>query len=876
MRHICFTEGMATYPISILIKPSYLRKSLLTQHYVKPLIGRGIPQENYIAWDLALNDAGKSPKGFARAYLETLLKAVEQVGSKYLLVADGDYFKALTNETKTSTQYGYVKDCVMKGYEHLKVVLIPNYGGLIYNPKIQDQIDLGLDAIVAAYNEQDTTIGNNVLQTVHYIDDLDSPTYLKDVKEALKQLLREPELGIDIEGFSLDFWKAGIATISFSKDQHTAVVINVDYKPYPNNEPVDNYYGEQINNEPAKKLLRNFFNKYRGKTIYHNIGYDAKVMVYELYMERTLGNRTGMLRGNEQLCSNFDDTQIITYLATNSCVGNQLGLKHNAHEFTGNYAMDDDDIKNIRRIPLPKLMEYNAVDTCATMYLRNKYEPVMIADEQEHVYHTIMKPSVKVIMDMELTGLPISMARTREVNAQLIKIQSDFHDELKAMPIMEDFRLYLRQLESDSKHETWKTKTAPIEEFDYVQFNPNSGRQLQILFYDFLGFPIVDKTKKGAGSTDSAALSNLKARATNPIHLDIFRCIMGMAEVSGLISTFMAAFLNRSIQHPDGWYYIHGSFRLGGTVSGRLSSANPNLQNTPSSGNRYSALVKSCVQAPPGYLLAGVDFESLEDKISALTTKDKNKLKVYTQGFDGHSFRAYGYWPEKFPDLVMSPESINSIKVNHEDVRQDSKEPTFLLTYGGTWHGLMKNLGWTADYAKKIENAFHTMYSESIEWVQGHIKKACEVGYVTVAFGLRLRTPLLHQVIYDRNNMPFAAQSESRTAGNALGQSYGMLNNRAAIEFREKVLMSEHLLNIHPLIHVHDSQYFMVPDDLPVVKWLNDNLIPCLSWQELPEIQHDTVKLSGSLEIHYPDWSHAIKIPNNATSSEIRNICKGK
>jgi DNA polymerase I-like protein with 3'-5' exonuclease and polymerase domains len=89
---------------------------------------------------------------------------------------------------------------------------------------------------------------------------------------------------------------------------------------------------------------------------------------------------------------------------------------------------------------------------------------------------------------------------------------------------------------------------------------------------------------------------------------------------------------------------------LGGTLSGRLSSSNPNLQNLPAN-SKWAKLIKSCFQAPPGWLFCGLDFASLEDKISGLTTKDPNKLKVYTDGYDGHSLRAFAYFNDQMPDI---------------------------------------------------------------------------------------------------------------------------------------------------------------------------------------------------------------------------------
>lgn len=100
----------------------------------------------------------------------------------------------------------------------------------------------------------------------------------------------------------------------------------------------------------------------------------------------------------------------------------------------------------------------------------------------------------------------------------------------------------------------------------------------------------------------------------------------------------------------NGVVWLHGSFNLGGTVSGRLSSSDPNLQNLPA-GSTFGKLIKDCFRAPKGWLFGGADFSSLEDRINALLTKDPEKLKVYTDGYDSHSLRAHAYFSQHMPDI---------------------------------------------------------------------------------------------------------------------------------------------------------------------------------------------------------------------------------
>jgi DNA polymerase-1 len=75
------------------------------------------------------------------------------------------------------------------------------------------------------------------------------------------------------------------------------------------------------------------------------------------------------------------------------------------------------------------------------------------------------------------------------------------------------------------------------------------------------------------------------------------------------------------------------------------------MQQIPATGSPYAKPVKKIFTAPKGYVFVGADQRALEDHISALTTKDKNKLKVYQENYDGHCLRSYSYYTEQMPDI---------------------------------------------------------------------------------------------------------------------------------------------------------------------------------------------------------------------------------
>lgn len=302
------------------------------------------------------------------------------------------------------------------------------------------------------------------------------------------------------------------------------------------------------------------------------------------------------------------------------------------------------------------------------------------------------------------------------------------------------------------------------------------------------------------------------------------------------------------------------------------------MQNIPANST-WAKLIKMCFMAAMGWLFVGADFASLEDRINALLTKDPRKLAVYTDGYDGHAMRAFAYFGDEMPGIVNTVESINSIAVKsspYYHLRQDSKAPTFALTFQGTYRTLMKNLGWSEEKAIKVETNYQQLYQVSVQWVKDRIAEASVKGYSEGAFGLRIRTPLLAQTYLGMGKAtPKEAEAEGRTLGNAIsGQSYGLLNNRAAVAFMEKVWAHpEYRTLIKPVALIHDSIYLIIKEDVGVLHWVNTHLPLEMSWQQLPEIQHDQVKLSAELDVFWPDWSNPVTLPNGISPEEIQRLC---
>lgn len=793
-----------------------------------------------------------------RALREDIVPALASCNAQYVLVTDSEYFKLLANVAKVDANLGYVLDSFFGSF---KVIYLPNHKAIFYDPdKVRTKIKLSIEALLSHVNGTYVPPGNEVIKIEYY------PETLEEIKYWLDNLLSmKVPLAIDIEGFSLDFQECGIGSISFAWSKHAGVSFLVDYEPIPN--ATEAPYGRKVINEPVRQLLREFFTDYLHKAVYHNISFDVTVMIYQLFMKDILDTQ-GLLKGLRILLRNWDDTKLITYLATNSCAGNKLGLKDQAQEFAGNYAQDD--IKDITKIKPQDLLKYNLVDSLSAWYVHGKHWPTLETDNQLDIYKDIFKPAIVDIIQMQLTGFPINIKRVKEVET-LLKL--DVSNILSIMASAPQVQHALDSIKNDwviERNNTLKVKRVTVADCP-LTFNPNSSLHLQKLLYDVLQLPVLDYTEKKQPATGRETIEKLKNHTTNPQVVAVLDALIDYSRNIKVLTTFIPAMLNAR-QGPDGWHYLTGNFNLGATVSGRLSSSEPNLQNLPASG-KLGKLIKSCFQAPEGWLFVGIDFSSLEDRISALTTKDPNKLKVYTDGYDGHCLRAYSYFGSQMVGIdPNSVDSINSIADKYKDLRGLSKAPTFALTYQGTYITLMNNCGFTKELALSVEKSYHELYVHSDNWIQDKLDKATVDGYITAAFGLRVRTPLLKQVIRNNSKTPYEAQAEGRTAGNALGQSWCLLNNRAGSEFMGRVRNGKYRMDIRPCGQIHDAQYFLIKDNMETLLYTNKYVVKACEWQEHPDIAHDEVKLGGELSLFYPSWKDEMVIPNKANEETISQL----
>lgn len=858
LRHIMFdTKENSKLEAVILIKDDAFKERSLRQYYVKALEKYGVPAYKLFAVNLPYTANNKAPATHCREYISVLLPELDRLGITTIYVADANYFKQLVKVKRINDAYGYILPCTVAGYEHINCIYGCNYQALMYNEQLQEKLDLSIETLSKAVSgDTDTELGEGIIHSALY------PKTNEEIREALELLKTKKELYLDIETFSLRIEKAGIGTIAFSWDKHNGVAFPVDYTTTAE---------ESLE---RRKMLREFFDSYQGTAfwLFHGM-FDLKILIFNLWMKDHT-DFAGMRKGIQHFEYIIDDAQYVAFLNLNSTQKIAQDLKTLSYSYTGAYA---EDVTDITQVPLDDLLVYNLKDCLGTAYVRETYWQGVLDTDQLSYYKDILMASVPFAMEMEMMGLPLCTDRLEEATKQ---ITSRYHlavSLLRASSAVRKTMHIVAVKNWEDANSKLKTKVHPLSKF-VKPFNPNSDPQLAILLFEVLGLPVLSRTPTQAPSTSVKVIKRLLGMTTDSESKNILEQLVTISETKTIINTFLPAFENYKFKRVgsneefNGTYWLNGSIKLTGTQSGRMSSVEPNMTNLPS-GSTYGHLVKSCFVAPKGWLFAGPDFSSLEDRINAIRTKDPNKIKIYTDGYDGHCLRAYAYFGDQMPEITGDTvDQINSIEIKYPALRQRSKAPTFALNYGGTHVTLVSDVGLSRDQAHEIEARYHELYKVSDEYTQYVISKASANGYITLAFGLRLRTPVLGRVPYGPR-MPYKAIEEGRSAYNADSQSWGLLTNRAVIELRQRLLKApEHIQNSILILNaIHDASYYLVRDDLEIIKWLNDNLIECMQWQESPEIASEDVLMEAELDFGY-NWAEMVTLKNNASLDEIREV----
>ncbi len=383
--------------------------------------------------------------------------------------------------------------------------------------------------------------------------------------------------------------------------------------------------------------------------------------------------------------------------------------------------------------------------------IKNKLEAELEKQKLTHIYKEIELPLIPVIKRMNEWGVKLD-------TKYLKKLSTKLHKELE-------------------KREQAIYKHAGSE------FNINSPKQLGDVLYDTLELK-PKNAKKTAGGQRSTKESELeKMQDDHPIIAEILR----YRELQKLLSTYIDNL--PEMVGEDG--RLHSKLLQTGTVTGRMASKDPNLQNIPIRSEEGRA-IRGAFVAEEGYKLVAIDYSQIELRIAAIMAEDPALIDIFKRGEDVHTGVA-----------------VRVFKVNAEDVtgnmRRKAKVINFGILYGMGVNALRANLGADTSRAEAQEflNAYFATFTRLAEYLEETKEHARETGYTETMFGRRRHFPGI------TSGAPFIRAQAERMAINA------PIQGTAADCMRVSMLkIDEHIRNsklekeVRMLLQVHDELVF--------------------------------------------------------------------
>lgn len=333
-------------------------------------------------------------------------------------------------------------------------------------------------------------------------------------------------------------------------------------------------------------------------------------------------------------------------------------------------------------------MEASFVDAADLIALANAMKKQLEEYGMEKLYYEIEQPLIYVLKDMEETGFKVDKSILQELDVEISR-------ELKAL-------------------------TQKIYDIAGEEFNINSPKQLGSILFEKLGLPVIKKTKTGY-STDAQVLEQLKDNH------EIIEYIIEYRQLMKLKSTYIDGLMNM-INLGDG--RIHSSFNQTVTATGRISSAEPNLQNIPVRMEMGRQIRRIFVASDENHVLVDADYSQIELRVLAHISQDARFIDAFLRGEDIHSRTAAEIFG--VPIEQVTPEQ-----------RDSAKAVNFGIVYGISDFGLAKNLGISRNEAKKYIDSYFSRYPGIKEYMDKVVKQGKEKGYVETLMGRRRKLPEL-------------------------------------------------------------------------------------------------------------------------------------
>ncbi len=537
----------------------------------------------------------------------------------------------------------------------------------------------------------------------------------------------------DTETDGLDYMSANLIGLSFATAAGEAAYVPVahDYMDAP----------QQLERDWVLKQLKPLLEDENKAKVGQNLKFDMSILArydielrgirHDTMLESYVLDSTGGKHDMDSLALRFLQHSCVSFEQIAGKGKNQLTFNQIHLDEAGEYAAEDADVT---------LLLHQAI------YPRLSEHPGMA-----RVYQEIEVPLVPVLSRMERTGVLI--------------------DDMKLNAQSQEITMRLDQLENKAYEIAGQT------------FNLSSPKQLQAILFEQMGLPVIKKTPSGAPSTNEEVLQELALDYPLP------KVILEHRGLAKLKSTYTDK-LPKMINPVTG--RVHTSYHQAITVTGRLSSTDPNLQNIPVR-NEEGRRIRQAFIAPTGWKIVAVDYSQIELRIMAHLSGDKALLDAFKHGKDIHAATAAEI-------LGVTIDQVSS------EQRRRAKAVNFGLIYGMSAFGLAKQLGIPRGEAQHYMDTYFERYPGVMQYMEDTRVSANEHGYVETLFGRRLHLP----EIKSSNGM--RRKAAERAAINAPMQGTAADIIKKAMLLVDQWIQDEGQGRVKLLMQVHDELVFEVQE----------------------------------------------------------------
>ena len=300
------------------------------------------------------------------------------------------------------------------------------------------------------------------------------------------------------------------------------------------------------------------------------------------------------------------------------------------------------------------------------------------------LYENVEKPLVKILADMEKTGVKVDKNKILELNEEYSKLADEYEQ-----------RVY---------------------ELAGEVFNLNSPKQLGVILFDKMKLPVVKKTKTGY-STDVEVLEKLSE------DYEIAEYILKYRSLNKLISTYLVGILDYIMEDDR----VRTSYKQMITATGRLSSVDPNLQNIPVRTQEGKNIRKVFV-ADKNKVFIDADYSQIELRVLAHLSKDLVMIDSFKNDLDIHYKTASEVFGVPIEEVT-------------DNQRRSAKAVNFGIVYGISDYGLSKDLNITRNEARQYIDGYLNTYPNIKNYMEEIVKIAKKDGYVTTILGRKRYIP---------------------------------------------------------------------------------------------------------------------------------------